>query len=226
MAKCLNHIAFIMDGNRRWAKKNKCSAMHGYEAGFEKMLEVVDLCAKMNLKYASFYSFSKENWFRSIKELYGIFYLIEKHGKQIIERWSSADYKVRIVGDKCNLPYKVKNWADELEEKTQNCTGLNVSLVVNYSGRDDIVKAIVKIIDKKNENINESIVSQNLYTSDIPDPDLCIRTGGESRLSNFFLWQMAYTEISFVDIFWPDFSEDNLNNLMKNCLSKDKRWGV
>lgn len=215
-----------MDGNRRWSKKNQCSIFDGYKHGFDKMLEVIDLCSNMNLKYVSFYGFSKENWFRSMRELYGIFYVVEKYGKEIITRFSSANYKVKIIGDKDNMPYKIKDWIEQLECNTTTNTGMNVLLVVNYSGRDDIVHAVSKIMEKKLDNVDERTISNELYTHGIPDPDMCVRTGGEHRLSNFFLWQMAYSELFFVNVFWPDFCESTLRNLVEQYLSVDRRFGA
>ncbi|QEK38358.1 polyprenyl diphosphate synthase [Candidatus Cytomitobacter primus] len=226
MTKSLKHIAFIMDGNRRWAKANRLNARQGHETGLKNMMKIIKYCDLMNLKYASFYTFSQENWFRNIKEIYGIFYLIDNYGDKMIEEWKESNVNVRIIGDKYNLPYKVKNWIDKVIDSTQKCTGLNVSLVVNYSGRQEIIHAVNQILQNAEKKVDSKVLQKYLYTNGMPDPDLCIRTGYESRLSNFFLWQIAYTEIEFADVLWPDFSEEILGNIIAKYNKKDRRFGM
>ncbi len=219
-----------MDGNRRWAKSHNLNLSKGHDSGLKKMMEIIEYCTSLDIKYLSFYSFSSENWFRSIKEIYGIFNLINIYGEEMIQKWKSMNIKVKIIGDKKNLPHKIKTWITKVEEKTCNGSRSTICLVANYSGRQDIINAANMILNKFNQreikNINENEFSKYLYTKDIPDPDLCIRTGYESRLSNFFLWQMAYTELEFLDVFWPNFSIQMLQNSLNKYKNKDRRLGI
>ncbi len=215
-----------MDGNRRWAKLQKLSIAKGHEAGLKKMIEIIDACISLNIQYVSFYSFSNENWFRSIKEIYGMFRLIDQHGDSMIEKWKSSNARVIIIGDKQNLPDKIKLWIEKVEHETKSGTSITISLAVNYSGRKDILNAVQQLSKKPIANLTEKEFSNLLYTRNIPDPDLCIRTGYESRLSNFFLWQMAYTEIMFLNMLWPEFSSEVLKNTLEAYKNKDRRLGM
>ncbi|USO00811.1 MAG: di-trans,poly-cis-decaprenylcistransferase [Alphaproteobacteria bacterium] len=222
--KC-RHVAFIMDGNRRWAKKNNLSVRAGHEAGLNNMLSVIKFFVEKDHSLVlSFYAFSKENWFRNFEEIYGMFFLIDTCGDKILETFIELEVRVQVMGDKFNLPVKVVEWITKLESSTAAFTKLTVLLFVNYSGRQDIVQAVHKLKDV--EHIDEHTLSRALYSGSVPDPDLCIRTGGEKRISNFCLWNLAYTEIEFEDALWPEFSIDMLENILNKYKLRSRRFGI
>lgn len=222
------HIAIIMDGNRRWAKKNGLPDVKGHEAGSENLQKIVEYCKDIGIKNLTVYALSTENWRkRSPEEVRGIFKLLIKIVRDKAEQYRKSGIKFFVLGNFNAFPFKVKEAIKKIikmavvEEKIQ----FNVAL--NYGGRDEIVTAIKEIIRDKvpASKVNEELVSSYLYTKNQPDPDLIIRPGGEFRLSNFLLWQMSYAELYFTDILWPDFSPKEMKKALFWYQDRNRRMG-
>lgn len=228
----LNHIAIIMDGNRRWATQNKLPAKDGHKKGAEVAKKIITKAAELNIKFLTLYTFSSENWNRNefeVKDLMTLleFYL-ENNSKLLIEN----NIKFKVIGDLLNLPKSIRNKILEYENITKDAKGLNLILAINYGARDEIRMACVKINEDitnnklKLEDLTEVKISEYLYTHNIPDPDLLIRTSGEQRISNFLLWQIAYTEFYFTDILWPNFTEKDLENTISVFKERKRKYGA
>lgn len=226
-----SHIAIIMDGNGRWAKSKGLSTIAGHRAGAEATRLVVRKASELGINYLTLYTFSTENWLRPkswIEELMG---LLRHYLKSDIKELIQNNVRLKIIGDREKLAPDILQLIHDAETKTAQNTGLNLILALSYGGRDDITTALQKISQKVisgellPENISHQTISDHLYTAGIPDPDLLIRTSGEMRISNFLLWQMAYTEFEFVDTFWPDFTPDTLEAALKNFQQRERRYG-
>ncbi len=218
----LKHIAFIMDGNGRWAQKQGKPRIFGHEKGMNKIEEVCQWCKEYNIKYGSFFAFSKENWNRPKSEVDFIFYLIEQYYKYQIEKLISNKIKFIHIGDKKELPDKTNSILSELENLTRENESFVLLFFFNYSAREEIEKAALnysKNIEKNND------FHFYLYTSQIPDPDLLIRTSGEMRISNFLLYQIAYTELYFESQFWPEYSKDHFVSAIQDYRNRKRRFG-
>ncbi len=231
--KIPGHVAIIMDGNGRWAKKQNVSRLSGHNAGMISMKEIVKRSSVLGVKNLTVYAFSTENWKRSIDEVNGIFKLIVIYVKKELKELHQNNVKVRILGDYSELP---KDSIESLEKAittTQNNTGLQFNIALNYGSRDEIKKAVIRLAQKvksgelEPNSITEEMISQSLYTgmNNIPDPDLLIRTSGEERLSNYMLWQLAYSELVFTDVYWPDFSPQEYDKCIEIYQSRDRRFG-
>ncbi len=226
-----NHIAIIMDGNRRWAKEKGYPTQMGHKKGAEVLESTIKYCNEKGIKYLTVYAFSTENWRRTEDEIGTIMILFEKYLDKFIEISDLENIKLRVLGNVEELPEKIKEKIAKMYEKTQNNTGLNFNIAFNYGGRDEIVKATKKIaqnvLDKKIkiEDITEDIISNNLYTYGQEDPDLVIRTSGELRISNFLPWQIAYSEFLFLDKYWPEFTNDDIDNAIKVYSNRHRRKG-
>ncbi len=218
----LKHIAFIMDGNGRWAQRLGKPRVYGHEVGMNKIEEVCQWCIEYNIKYGSFFAFSKENWNRPKNEVDFIFSLIERYYQDQIEKLMENKIKFIHIGDKSNLPSKTLSIIDQLEKITKNNNDFNLLFFFNYSAREEIENAAIKFCQSK---YKDNKFSSFLYTSNIPDPDLLIRTSGEMRISNFLLYQIAYTELYFEPQLWPEYSKDHFELALKSFEKRERRFG-
>ena len=221
------HVALMMDGNGRWAKRRMMPRKMGHIEG-GKVLE--DICVnsyKLGIKYLTVYAFSTENWSRPKDEVEGILNLFLKYLTDSVDKSVKNNMRVRIIGKRRGLDSDIVKEIEKLEEATMKCSGLNLQLAVNYGGKDEIVRAVNKILISKEHkgSISEDEFSTYLDTWDIPEPDLFIRTGGDKRLSNFLLWEMAYTEFYFTSILWPDFNEVELKKAVHEFAGRERRYG-
>lgn len=220
------HIAIIMDGNGRWAKKRSLPRTAGHVAGAKTFKNIARYCNKIGLKYLTVYAFSTENWKRPRDEVKGIMNLLRDYLKDA-ENFKDENIKVNFIGDRTPLAEDIKELMKKNEEGSKNATGLTLNIAINYGGRDEITNAVKKIVDSgvKAEDITEDLISQNLYTYDIPDPDFIIRPSGEYRLSNYLIWQSAYSEYWFSDILWPDFTPRHLEKAINDYNHRNRRFG-
>lgn len=225
------HIAIIMDGNGRWAKKRRLPRSAGHRAGAETLKNIVDFCRKIGIRYLTVYAFSTENWKRPKDEVDTLMQLLREYLRRIREEIDGTNVKVRVLGDISVLPSDIQNEIIEVERKSSSKNGLNFNIAINYGGRREIITAVKRIIKETEEglvdavNIDEELFSARLYTSGMPDPDLLIRPSGEKRISNFLLWQMAYSEFWFSNIYWPDFKERHLLKAIAEYQKRDRRFG-
>ena len=225
------HIAIIMDGNGRWAKARFLPRTAGHKAGVETIRKVVKESSRLGIKYLTLYAFSTENWKRPKAEVDALMGLLVKYLRGEIEELHKNNVKVSAIGDYKELPKVCVEELDKAMEKTKENTGIHLNIALNYGGRNDIREAVVKIAkDCKEglidlEDINEEIIKKNLSTGDTPDPDLVIRTSGEQRLSNFLLWEVAYSEFYYTDVHWPDFDEYELQRAVYAYQNRDRRFG-
>ena len=212
------HIAIIMDGNRRWAREHNLDPKQGHKEGAKTLENIVRYANKIGLKYITVYAFSTENWKRSEEEVGALMLLLQRYLDDYSKRADTENIKVKILGDISVLSSGMQKSIINCMERTKNNTGITFNIALNYGGRNEILSSVRKIaseVKKGNlniEDITEQTISNNLYTEGQPDPDLLIRTSGELRLSNFLLWQLAYTEFLFIDKHWPDFEEKDLDN--------------
>lgn len=223
--KLPNHIAIIMDGNGRWAKKRFLPRLIGHAAGVTALTKVVEAAKELGIKVMSFYAFSTENWQRDKEEVDGIFELIRKHLKENYQRFISDNVKIITMGQIERLPKDLYDMLVDIKEKTKNNSGLIVNMGLSYGSRPELVMAVNNIIKKGKTEITEQDLKEELYTSNLPDPDLIIRTSGEQRLSNFMLFQAAYSEFWFPKIHWPDFDKKWLTKAIIEYQSRDRRFG-
>jgi len=221
------HIAIMMDGNGRWAKRKMMPRKMGHIAGAKALEDICRSCYKLGIKYLTIYAFSTENWNRPKDEVNGIMNLFRQYLLDNIAKTVKNNIRVRIIGNRNGLENDIVKAIENLEEETNKCNGLFLQLAVNYGGKDEVVRAVNKILSSNNNKTNINIDEFSLYldTGDIPEPDLFIRTGGDKRLSNFMLWQMAYTEFYFIDILWPDFNEKELIKAINNYSERERRYG-
>lgn len=227
------HVAIIMDGNGRWAEKRKLPRVMGHNAGMKAMKEIVRHAAELGVEYLTVYAFSTENWKRSEEEVSGIFKLLVKYVDSELQELAEANVKVNILGDLSKMSDKVKEKLSLTTERTKDNTGLKFNIALNYGSRDEMVKAARSIAKDvaagkvEEKEIDEAMFSSRLYTGElgIPDPDLVIRTSGEIRLSNFLMWQLAYAEMVFTDVLWPDYTPDEFEKSIEIFQSRDRRFG-
>jgi len=225
------HVAIIMDGNGRWAKKRMLPRVAGHRKGIETVRTIVETASNMGIKYLTLYTFSTENWKRPEKEVSTLMRLIVKSLRDETDELNSNNVRLTCIGDISNLPEVVQKELADAQEKTKNNQKLILNLALSYSGREEITHAIRAIAeDYKNEkikeNFTEELVSRYLYTKDMPDPDLLIRSGGEYRISNFLLWQIAYSEIYVTDLLWPDFKCANFIDAISDFQNRERRFGL
>ena len=226
-----NHIAIIMDGNGRWAKKRGLIRKAGHKAGADTLEKVSRYAQKLGVKHLTVYAFSTENWKRSDEEVSGIMDLLRKYLDEHIKKCKKDNFKVTMLGDPLRLDTDIQEKIKTLESLTKDNTGLCLHIALNYGGRDEILRAVKKIaVDVKNgvvepENIDENYISSSLDTEGLPDPELLIRTSGEERISNFLLWQIAYSEFVFSDKLWPDFGENDLREAIYMYQNRDRPFG-
>lgn len=220
------HIAIIMDGNGRWAKKRGLPRNAGHAAGSKKFKDIARYCNEIGVKYLTVYAFSTENWRRPPEEVEGIMNILRDYLKDS-ENYIKENIKLKFIGDRTPLPEDIKNLMRVSETDSENATGLQCNIAVNYGGRDEIVNAVKQIVacGINCDDITEDTVSKYLYTSDYPDPELIIRPSGELRLSNFLIWQSAYSEFWFSDVLWPDFSKKDLDRAIDEYNKRNRRFG-
>jgi len=222
------HVAIIMDGNNRWTKKHKLKGFVGHEKGIDSIQNAVDTAKLFNIKYLTLFSFSSENWSRPKKEVNFLMNLLRKYLSEKINKLIKDNISIKMIGDKKKLPKDIVKKINSYQKLTSKNNGLNLIFALNYGSRNEISHAIKKIIDKflkKKFLINENTISLNLFTKNIPDPDLLIRTSGEKRLSNFLLWQLAYSELVFLDVLWPDFKKKHFVDALNQYSKRLRRYG-
>lgn len=220
----ISHLALIMDGNRRWAKKRSWMPWQGHRQGAESVKMAIQYCLDQGISYLSLYTFSLENFNRSEKEVSYLFALI-KEAKNQIDQFIETGVSVRFVGDRSKVPADVKVVCEEIEEKTKNGVNLQCNFLFCYGAQQEIITAVKELVKKPNIQITLDIVKQHLWLGNIPDPEVIIRTGGVKRLSNFLLFQAAYSEIRFLDCFWPDLDRDTLHEVVLDCINSQKNLG-
>ena len=218
----VKHMAIIMDGNGRWGLKYKNSRNLGHKEGLKTVEMVMKYCIKEQIKFLTLYAFSTENWKRPLKERNYLFNLLEIYLREKLEEIHKEKIRIKILGEK-NFSYKLNNLLTFTEKKTKKNTKLQINLALNYGSKKELVYALNKI--KKKKKISENDVSNNLFTKNIPDPEILIRTGNTQRLSNFLLWQVAYTEIFFEKKLWPDFKREDLNRIVKKFGNIKRNFG-
>ena len=225
------HIAIILDGNGRWAKAKGMPRNYGHAQGSKNVERICEEAYRMGVKYLTVYAFSTENWNRPKDEVDALMKLLRNYMKTCLKTAAKNDMKVRVIGDKTGLDEEIRNRIAELEEATKDNGGLNFQIALNYGSRDEIVRAVRRVSEDvkegkvKPEDIDEKMFETYLDTHGIPDPDLMIRTSGELRLSNYLLWQLAYTEFYFTDIPWPDFTKEELSKAIEQYNRRDRRYG-
>lgn len=225
------HIAIILDGNGRWAKAKGMPRNYGHAQGSKNVERICEEAYRIGVKYLTVYAFSTENWNRPKDEVDALMKLLRNYMKTCLKTAAKNDMKVRVIGDKTGLDEDIRNRIAELEEATKDNGGLNFQIGLNYGSRDEIVRAVRKVSEDvkegkvKPEDIDEKMFETYLDTHGIPDPDLMIRTSGELRLSNYLLWQLAYTEFYFTDIPWPDFTKEELSKAIEQYNRRDRRYG-
>ena len=229
--KIPRHVAVIMDGNGRWAKAKGLPRKMGHVQGGKNVEDLLYVCDDLGIKYFTVYAFSTENWKRSEDEVAALMTLLRSYLSSGFKKAAKNNVRIRIIGDRTRLAPDIQKLIEDLEEDSKNNTGLQFQIAINYGGRDEIVRMMRKTAEdvksgKVNpEDINEEFISNNLDTKDIPDPDLLIRTSGEQRLSNFLLWQIAYSEFYIADCHWPDFNKDELIKAIEAYNKRDRRFG-
>jgi undecaprenyl diphosphate synthase len=226
------HIAIIMDGNGRWAKERGMPRISGHSEGVERVRDTVRACAQLGVRYLTLYTFSTENWKRPKEEVSFLMRLLLKALENETDELQTNNVRIRMIGDSSALPQEVQNELLESIQKTKDNTGLTLILALNYSGRWDLTQAIRHIVrdvsagQLREQDVTDDLVGKYLSTAGIPDPDLLIRTSGEFRLSNFLLWQLAYTEIYISSRFWPGFRRDELYAAIANYQQRERRFGM
>jgi undecaprenyl diphosphate synthase len=225
LSRELKHIAIIMDGNGRWALQRGMEREDGHVEGAETAKNIIQFCSNIQLPYLTLYAFSKENWHRPKKEVSSIMRLLSQTIKKDLQSLMDLNISLQIAGEKNRLPLYVKKSLEIAVQKTAKNTGMKMVLALSYSGREEIVSSLNKIIESKNKNINEDLVEKHLYCPEVPSPDILIRTGGEKRISNFLIWQIAYSELFFEDVQWPDFRAENLSNIIERFYERKRTFG-
>ncbi|MDK2773041.1 MAG: isoprenyl transferase [Flavobacterium sp.] len=229
--KLPKHLAIIMDGNGRWAKQKGFLRTIGHESGTKSVKTTVETCAKLGIENLTLYAFSTENWNRPKLEVDTLMKLLISSLKKELKTLNKNNIRLNAIGNLTNLPVKVQAELQEVIQKTSENTRMTLTLALSYGAREELVQAVKKISDKVKNNIistdtiDETIINQHLYTHDLPDVDLVIRTSGEHRISNFLLWQIAYAEFYFTEVLWPDFNEANLYEAIISYQNRERRFG-
>lgn len=225
------HVGIIMDGNGRWAKMQNKPRLFGHKAGVETIRQIVKASSKWGIKVLTLYAFSTENWKRPQTEVAGLMGIFGKYLKKEIIELNKNNVKFQVIGDKTPLSQNLKTQIKESEDLTRENTGLVLNIAVNYGGRSEVLHAVRNVAQKVKDgiidlaDIDESLISENLYTCNLPDPDLIIRTSGEMRLSNFLIWQCAYSELWFTPVLWPDFTEEVFQSALVDYQNRKRRFG-
>lgn len=227
----LKHVAIIMDGNRRWAKEKKVPSMFGHQKGVEALKKTLQACSDFGIKYLTVYAFSTENWKRTPEEVNFLMELLAKTLGNELDEMHKENVRIRFIGDITSLSNNLQKILFNAEKTTQNNSGVNLQIAFNYGGRNELINAVTKIAEQyankqiTQNDINEDLINKNLYTHGMPEPDLLIRTGGEYRVSNYLLWQIAYSEILILDEFWPEFGKDLLAKSVLEFEKRSRRYG-
>ena len=230
--KIPHHVAIILDGNGRWAKSKGMPRNYGHMQGAKTVEVICEEAYKMGIQYLTVYAFSTENWNRPQDEVDALMKLLRNYMKTCLKTAAKNNMCVRVIGEKSRLDEDIRNRIAELEEATKNNTGLHFQIAINYGGRDEIVRAVKKLAQQVSdgtlqpETITEQTISDTLDTQGIPEPDLLIRTCNELRISNFLLWQLAYTEFYFTPVAWPDFTKEELEKAVEAYNRRDRRYGL
>ena len=225
------HTAIIMDGNGRWAEQKGMPRIFGHQNGVTAVRKIVEAASKFDIKYLTLFTFSVENWDRPTSEVDTLMGLLVQTLKDEFEDMFKNNIKLNAIGDLDSLPNEVREELYTIIESTKGNTGMTLTLALSYGGKQEIFKAVKEISEKvKNDiicldNFDDSVINDHLYTSDLPDVDLLIRTSGEKRISNFLLWQIAYAELYFTDVFWPDFTEEDLEKAIVEYQNRERRFG-
>ena len=226
------HIAIIMDGNRRWAKERGLPVALGHKEGAKTREKIVRYANKIGIKYITVYAFSTENWKRTEEEVSALMALFQSYIDDYSKRADSENIKVKIIGSQNGLSEKLKDGIQRCMQRTQDNTGITFNIALNYGGRDEVLNAVKNIANEVKENkldvedITEETISENLYTKGQPDPDLLIRTSGELRLSNFLPWQLVYSEFLFIEKYWPDFNEKDIDEAIQVYQTRNRKFGA
>lgn len=226
-----NHIAIIMDGNGRWAKKRGLPRLMGHNAGMKSLKEIVRACSDMGVRYLTVYAFSTENWKRPDEEVSGIFKIMVKYIQKELAELKSENVKIQVIGEWEKIPEDARSSMQFALRETEANTGLQFQIALNYGGRREILDAVKELYRRTEESggdiesIKEEDIGRYLSTAGTPDPDMIIRTGGELRLSNFMLWQCAYSELIFRDVYWPDFDKKELESCIAEFEQRHRRYG-
>jgi undecaprenyl diphosphate synthase len=226
--KLPKHVAVIMDGNGRWAKMRNLPRVEGHKAGLKAVKEIVETCPRIGIKYLTLYAFSKENWKRPKKEVKTLWELLANYLKKESNALVENEFKLNVIGQMEQIPKKTRKELLKVMDMTKDYDKFIINLALNYSGRSEIVDAVKKILDTdwiKRNDLNEELFSKYIYTSGIPDPDLLIRTSGEMRISNFLLWQIAYSEIWVTPVYWPDFNRRHMIEAILDYQNRERRFG-
>lgn len=223
----LKHIAIIMDGNRRWAKEKNLPSAMGHKKGVDSLKNILRACNDFSIKYLTVYAFSTENWNRKKEEVKFLMNLVAVTLTNELAEMHKENVQIHFIGDLTKLSDKLQKILANAVETTKNNTGVVLQIALNYGSRDEIVHAVQKIVESgvKSDEIDEQLISENLYTAGVPDPDILIRTGGEQRISNYLLWQIAYSEIIIRREFWPDFDKNSLKDSILEFGKRQRRYG-
>jgi len=225
------HVAIIMDGNGRWAQSRGRPRLFGHHAGAKRVREIVSACPDLGVKYLTIFAFSTENWKRTQTEVAGLMSLFRRYIMKEMQDFVRENVRVRFIGDRPRLDAKLRGLMDEAEAMTAHCDGTNLTIALNYGGRDEVARATKRLAQDVADgnldpaDVDEETLPRYLDTCVVPDPDLVIRTSGEARISNFLLWQSAYAEYEFIDTLWPDFTPDIFADLLKGYGARDRRFG-
>jgi undecaprenyl diphosphate synthase len=220
-----SHIAIIMDGNGRWGLKKYNDRNKGHYYGLQNINKVIENCIKLKIKYLTLYTFSTENWNRPKKEINYLFHLFKYFYKKNFSKLIKNNIRIKFIGDLINIPKDLKPIIKKIQEKTKNNSAITVLFAFNYGAKSELINAFKNILKNKRKVINEELVSNYLYTKNIPDPDILIRTGGNKRLSNFLLWQLSYAELFFVNKNWPDFNFLDLKKIVNKFAYIQRKFG-
>ncbi len=223
--KLPKHIAIIMDGNGRWAKSRKLQKIEGHREGIESVRDIVESCGEIGVSHLTLYTFSEENWYRPILEIKDLLILLSNHLESELSELNKSNVKVQFIGRIHKLPKAIRKKIENMIETTKKNTGLCLTLAISYGGRSEIIDAINKIIKSGVKKVTEKSFNKYLYTNNIPDPDFLIRTSGEQRISNFLLYQIAYTEIFITSVLWPDFKTPEFLQAIYEYQHRTRRFG-
>jgi len=232
IGKRAEHVAIVMDGNGRWAKRRGLPRLAGHKRGVETVRRVVEACPDLGIKYLTLFAFSTENWKRSDEEISGLMQLFRNYMAREAERLIGSDVRLRFLGNRDRLPDDILRMMEDLEGRTEDRTKFSLNIALNHGGRDEITRAMKRVADKisagqmTSDDITEAVVAEHLDSAGLPDPDLIIRTSGEFRISNFLLWQAAYAEYEFIDVLWPDFTETMLGEILDRFGTRERRFGA
>ena len=220
-----SHIAIIMDGNGRWGLKKYNDRNKGHYYGLQNINKVIKNCIKLHIKYLTLYTFSTENWNRPKKEIEYLFFLFKFFYQKNFNKINKNNIRIKFIGDLKNIPADLKVIIKKIQEKTKNNNRITVVFAFNYGAKSELINAFKKIHKNKKNKISEQLISNNLYTKNMPDPDILVRTGGEKRLSNFLLWQLSYAELFFIEKSWPDFNFLDLKKIVNKFIGIKRRFG-